>query len=243
VDATVIGYDPGGNGSHGLAFLTVAGPSVLNVECMTCEDAGEVIERIEKRRQDPVAIGIDTLTCWNSGPAGWRSADRWLRERYETIQKSVVSSNSMSGAMCVNGMAVLLDLKNRCPELHISETHPKVLYHALTQEEETYDFDQNRLPMIEKLTAVLDLDGSLDDDAVANDHEWDAAISAFAAWKGWTGAWTLDLHALPSEMRLQGADRPTDDRCEPVGTTHFWWPHRDLQEAGTREETSLPISP
>ena len=51
----------------------------------------------------------------------------------------------------------------------------------------------------------------------SNDHEWDAAISAYALLMGITGAWKTDLHELQPE-----------DNCrivKPCGKTFYYWPN------------------
>jgi hypothetical protein len=48
------------------------------------------------------------------------------------------------------------------------------------------------------------------------DHAWDAAISAFAAYSGLTGQWTIDLHTLPTD--------PSERLVHPSGPTHYFWP-------------------
>ncbi len=52
--------------------------------------------------------------------------------------------------------------------------------------------------------------------APANEHEWDAALSALAALEGFSGRWTHDLHCL--------ATRDGERLLTPCGTTHYWWP-------------------
>lgn len=75
---TVIGYDPGGNGKHGVAHATIRNGSILNVSTRTCCFVEEVIECIFED-EVPLGIGIDTLTCWATGESGLRPADDWLR--------------------------------------------------------------------------------------------------------------------------------------------------------------------
>jgi hypothetical protein len=79
------------------------------------------------------ALGVDTLTCWSTGPGGWRSADRWLRQQYPAVRNSVVTPNGLFGSMGLNGMAVLISARKRFDNLFITETHPKVLYWQITR--------------------------------------------------------------------------------------------------------------
>ena len=68
--------------------------------------------------------------CWSTGRCGWRPADRWLRGQYPRVANSVVSPNSLFGSMALNGAACVHQLAAQWPDAMISETHPKVGYHA-----------------------------------------------------------------------------------------------------------------
>ena len=48
------------------------------------------------------------------------------------------------------------------------------------------------------------------------DDEWDAGISAYAAWRGMSGHWKRDLHGLS----LSDGER----LVSPAGQTHYHWP-------------------
>lgn len=68
-----IGYDPGGNGAHGVA--------AINGEHAVCATVATALDSIvwltqQCDQQTPAAFGLDTLTLWSTGPAGWRPADR-----------------------------------------------------------------------------------------------------------------------------------------------------------------------
>jgi hypothetical protein len=84
----------------------------------------------------PVAIGIDTPLCWQTGNGGWRGPDLWLRATYPEVQSSIICTNSAYGAMVVQGPALALGLRSRfsASELVLNEAHPKVLYHALRRQ-------------------------------------------------------------------------------------------------------------
>lgn len=204
----ILGYDPGGNAGHGLAKLLVEGDEVANIETCTLETVEETIAYVEELRYI-VAFGVDTLTCWSTGHAAWRPADRWLRERYPEKWRSIISPNRLQGAMCLNGMAVLLATRDSMPEAVVTEAHPKVLlWHmgAITYR----DLERNH-----EIRATA-LPGLHLDALPASVHEWDAALSAIAAYSGYARKWNRDLHSLPtcSGERL----------IHPCGETHFWWP-------------------
>lgn len=204
----VVGYDPGGNGSHGLALLDLADGAPRALAVATCADVEGVLRRVEAA--GPIlGLGVDTLTCWSTGPSGWRPADRWMRARYPAVQRSVASPNTLYGSMSLSGMAVLLALRARQPDLAITEAHPKVLHHALTGRRHAYAAEARSMDAL--LADALGLDVR-----TANDHEWDAVASALTALHLLRGTWTLDLHALP----------PADGEriFSPAGPTRYIWP-------------------
>ncbi len=184
-----LGYDPGGNGNHGVAAI-----DGRQAWCDTMPTAKLAIDWFLQRCGDrePTALGIDTLTLWSTGPAGWRPADRALRATYPTVRNSIAAPNLLYGAMPINGIAVALELRKAFPKLRITETHPKVLYYALTGL--AYNFAHHRDQMVQKL---LDW-GALDHCEVKKDHEWDALLSAYAARQWATEKWQIDLHQLPA---------------------------------------------
>jgi len=205
---TVLGYDPGGDGKHGVAFATCEEGVVTGCSVATLRTAEQVIA-VAAEYSDLVAVGIDTLTCWSTGPSGWRPADRWLKERYKQITHSIASANSLFGSMGLNGMSVLMTLRANNPALVISETHPKVLHFALQGIK--YDYGNNRPEMDAFLSQVFSQPIN-----TSNDHEWDAAISVYAVLQGIAGRWSNDLHAI--------APGQGEQIIEPCGATCYWWP-------------------
>ena len=212
----VLGYDPGGNAKHGVALLEVRRSRVVGCRTAILPTVHDVIEWFARELPVPgccpLGIGIDTLTIWGTGRSGWRPADEWLRRQYRRVQRSVMSPNTLSGAMSLNGMAVLVALREQWPDLRASETHPKVLYYGLTGN--PHNWPRHRRAMCNWLDDQLGV--AVDIERGARDHAWDAALSAWAAWRGFTGAWGFDLHALP-----QSATFPV---LAPAGPSFFYWP-------------------
>lgn len=206
---TVIGYDPGGDRKHGLAWATIEDGNIVNVNTKTLRNVEEVVESIFDV-ETPLGLGVDTLTCWGTGRSGWRPADRWLRKRYPEVQNSVQAPNSLYGAMSISGMALLIVMRQAFPDIFVTETHPKILYHA--QCNKRYDYNgPNISVMNEHLSRLLAADVELQ-----NEHEWDSAISILAAVRGLHGSWQRDLHALPTDL---------DERLvQPCGRTAYMWP-------------------
>ncbi len=215
--STYAGYDPGGNGKNGFAMLRVRDGRPVSMSVATLPNAEAVISSITE--SSVAGLGVDTLTCWCTGDGGWRPADHWLRERYPAVRNSVMSPNTLSGSMGINGMAVLVEIARGADDLVVSETHPKVLYYALTNQK--YDYDRNQAAMNGLLSERL---GGIPVNT-SNDHEWDAAVSAYAVWMGMTGRWTRDLHA----SRVEGGGRIV----EPCGRTFFYWPDDGEVSDGT----------
>lgn len=204
-----VGYDPGGDRKHGVAVLTVENGVPVSVRTALLRSAEEVIRWVGELGGPISGIGIDTLTCWSSGPSGWRPADRWLRHHYPAVLKSIASSNSLYGAMSVNGMGVLIALRQAMPLLAITETHPKVMHWHLRHT--VYDYDSSKLSMDEMLASEIGFPVS-----ITTDHEWDAAISALVAFRGQSGQWSLDLHTLQTAAG--------ERIIEPCGKTNYYWP-------------------
>ncbi|MEI6609202.1 MAG: hypothetical protein WCO53_05590 [Deltaproteobacteria bacterium] len=211
---TIFGYDPGGNGGHGVAALTVDDsykPTKIVVQ--TQETVKDVINWFSQFK-DPTGIGIDTLTKWATGKSGWRPADLWLRKQYPDVALSVSSPNSLYSSMTVGGMVVKSWFFNQYPNALISETHPKVLYFALKKQKhdwvntskEMMDFHSEKLGIFCELRCEQ-----------PNDHEFDSAISCYAVLEYLRGNLKRDLHVMPF-----------DDRCaiyiEPYGNSIYAWP-------------------
>ena len=206
---TLVGYDPGGNGSHGLALLHLSDGAASRLDVATCADVETVLQHLETAGP-LLGIGVDTLTCWSTGPSGWRPADRWMRRRYPDVQRSVASPNTLYGSMSLSGMAVLLARRDRSPDVPVTEAHPKVLYHALTGRKYAYVAGARATDAL--LSDVLEVRVQ-----TRNDHEWDAAASAAAVLHWLRGAWPRDLHALPT------ADG--ERIVAPAGPTFYAWPY------------------
>lgn len=111
--------------------------------------------------------------------------------------------------MPLNGALAILLLRERHPALTVTETHPKVLYFALTQR--TWDFESDQRTMNEWLSQCIGSTCS-----PRTEHEWDAIISAYAAREWFTKRWAVDLHAeLPQADEVLVAFH---------GPTHYAWP-------------------
>lgn len=208
-----IGYDPGGRGAHGVAVI-----NGNRVNCDTVATAFDAIKWLEEQCADeaPSALGVDSLTLWSTGRAGWRPADRALKAEYIQAEKSVKSPNSLRGSMSINGAAVAMRLQQKFADLFITETHPKVLYYALTRV--LYNFADRRGQMVKELLGWLGLTSESFDFKDKTDDAWDALISAYAAREWHNKRWTMDLHQLPGEQ--------SEELFSPFNKPAFAWPYK-----------------
>ena len=209
MNGIIWGYDPGGNCNHGLAMLDVRDKQIVAAECWTLDTAQSAISRILGERQ-PLGIGVDTLTEWSSVKSGWRIADDLLRRNYKGAKSSVASPNSLRGSMVINGMALILAVRNKWPSTVVSETHPKVLCLALSNKA----YGKNTLHR--RNTALVGWQGiPALTKLPENDDEWDALASAYSLWAGIIGLWPENLHAR---------SRDDDSIVRPAGYTAYFWP-------------------
>lgn len=109
----------------------------------------------------------------------------------------------------------------------ISETHPKVVYYALTGK--VFDWD-TQADMVRWLSGLLGISVS-----VRNEHEFDAILSAYAVQQGMQGLWTLDLHSMTPE--------DGERMKEPSGPSKFFWPPEGLQHDGPTNRTDQRGNP
>ena len=209
ISGLILGYDPGGNNNHGVILLSVDEGKIREVHLLKAFKTLEQVIRTIEKCWPLLGIGIDTLTCWSTSESGWRPADRWLRHNYPEVINSVVPPNALRGSMALNGMAIIALVRKLNIDLFITETHPKVMFWALTRQR--YDYVNLRKSMDKLLMEFLGIHIE-----TANDNELDAALSAYAAFKSITGAWTKDLHKLSTIE---------DERLVfPCGQTCFFWP-------------------
>lgn len=208
LSGTFVGYDPGGDKKHGIAEMRIENGSVVSLVTKTLGTTEDVIAYTESLPA-LVGLGVDTLTCWSTGQGGWRPADRYLRRRYEGVRNSVVTPNGMFGSMGLNGMAFLVAMRRRYPGVPVTETHPKVLHWHLYGK--PHDHSARKREMNEDLGLLI---GKRTDPT--DEHQWDAATSAYAAFKGLAGHWPQDLHTheLAKGERL----------IMPCGMTNYFWP-------------------
>lgn len=151
-----------------------------------------------------LAAGIDTLLHWSTDRGGWRPADRYLRATYPSAKTSVLSPNGLFGSMAIGGMALAIQLRQHWPSLVLNETHPKVLFSALSGSR----YRKDALPVaIDWFVSYAKLSPI----TAVNDHEFDAVMSAWVTRAGLQGNWS-DLV------------QPADCLLFPAGAVKYLWP-------------------
>ena len=192
-----IGADPGGKGNFGIAILTDTGQPLIS--CVDCADEAVtfVQENIGKK---PSGIGIDAPLWWASGKSGDRYVDRWLRKRYKLSGGQVQTVNSLRGAALTQSTMFVQRMRERYPDVPVTESHPKALLKVLTQDDWVAFSDRFGLKVPD-----------------VKNHERDALIAAIAAREGFQGRWSNDL----STKRLPSEQDPMSYWLAPV---HYFWP-------------------
>lgn len=209
-----LGFDPGGDRSFGVALLRGDEVNATTVSSVADAIAWAVTEC---QQGVPVAAGIDAMLFWCDGPGGWRPADRSLRDAYPAARSSVISPNGLYGSMGIGGMALAMRLRQRRPSVILNETHPKVLACSLRRE---LHGDADPAAGIAWFAQHSGLDMTLID----GEHEFDAAISAWATREGLSRGW-VDLVTEDPALLF------------PVGIVRYLWPERLVRG------TAIPKSP
>jgi hypothetical protein len=199
------GYDPGGNGKHGVAKL------ILDNSNLPQQVLWDTVNKVEDAihwfgDSKPLGFGVDTLTAWSSGRSGWRPADIWLRARYPFVLSSVISPNGLYSSMTVNGMLLVSVFRSQWPELLVSETHPVVMQYALSLH------NANTVAANAVWNSIF---GVALPPVILHSHAWAALMSTFPLHMFLFHGWTNDLHTLPV---------PIGERLiHPANPTKYIW--------------------
>lgn len=201
VAMTWFGADPGGKDKFGVAALHADG----SFDTWCCSSVDQAVRIMDA----PKAAGIDCPMWWSSAVGGGRYVDAWLRKTYGVHSGTVQSVNSLRGAVVVQGIMLAMRLRERHPNLPITETHPKALLIALGLVPAPWPH----------LAAMFGLKG----DAPHGEHRRDALLSAIATREGSCGRWRdLSVDRNPEEL---------DTTRMWFGPVAYWWPrasvHRD----------------
>ena len=134
--------------------------------------------------------------------------DKCLKRIYPEAAKSVLSSNSLYGAMVVQGMAMAKLLRDNWNKIVLNETHPKVQYYA--KRGIVYkDYEKKMNNWLRDEMACYDFP------KISNGHEWDALFSAWVTFQAIQNGLTPDLLDITNSK---------SSLLFPVGTVHYYWP-------------------
>jgi predicted nuclease with RNAse H fold len=192
------GADPGGNNKFGIAKLD--GDGSFNTWC--CSSVDEAVQLID---DDAEGVGIDCPMWWSSGIGGGRKVDAWLRNTYKIPSGTVQSVNSLRGAVVVQGVLLAMRLRERSPNVPISETHPKALLKhfklsaAVSESKIAQTFRLKKQKLKEW-----------------NEDRRDALLSAVAAREGALGNWP--------DLSVDRGYRELDPKTLWFGPVNYWWP-------------------
>lgn len=199
-----LGFDPGGDSKFGVAI--VGGHCARTATVSSVDDAMDwAIGQCGLRC--PVAAGIDTLLHWVTSRSGMRPCDLQLRAKHRPVKNSIMSPNSLFGAMAIGGMALAIRLRQTWPDIILNETHPKVLLHALWDRR----YDPRDRTTIEAAIQFFVSESAYAEAKIAGEHALDAALSAWATQKGLTDGWT-DIVGSARNLLF------------PAGEVRYLWP-------------------
>ena len=205
-----LGYDPGGDGKHGVAAVRIAENGALaeepSTECV--RDAAEVRDWL-RSQPAPRALGIDTLLAWT--PTGGsrrkprrksgRACDIALSRKYSENSNSVIAQNSLRSAMTINGAIVAMEARRL--GLPLVESHPKLLMLAARHTD----------PEMQGLCAIYDRLCLR-----PTDHEADAVVAAWCASRRIHQKWQTNLYEIDEGCENSG------DLLFPAGAAVYPWP-------------------
>ena len=188
-----VGFDPGGTQAFGWALFDPDAPTGAWLATGTCSNAAEAMSAAARvRNAPPAAVGVDAPLFWRD--QGDRNADAFVRKLVCAnggASGTVGHVNSLRGACLVQGVLVARAAVAAWPGVALTEAHPKALLRI----------DTASRCFVDRLST-----------AVSNEHERDAALAAYTAWKFSTRA--ADWRNL-AEL--------DDAAHHPVGVTAAYW--------------------
>lgn len=210
-----VGADPGGEGSFGMAFIDAQG----GIDCNTVSSVDDAVKFIAAKKVEPYGLGIDAPMWWSSRKGGGRKVDEKLRRAYGIPSGTVQQPNSLRGAALIGGAMLAFRIRNKYPEIHITESHPKALLRAFDSKN-SEELQEARICILEALDLcakdVLN-EFPTSGKRFRNDHERDAIIAAVCAREGFSSSWSTDL-ACDRYCKEQS---PGQYWLKPM---HYFWP-------------------
>jgi hypothetical protein len=202
------GFDPGSQ--FGVARIDEFG----RYQSATMTSTQDALEYVQP---DCAGLGIDSVLWWSRSKGGGRRADMAVRADCCSgggHSGTVSPINSLMGAMFVPAYLLIRDLRERFPEIRITEAHPKALLHALRLPVSRPRHDEAHFRA--GWTTIADLFG-LTGAQPRNEHERDAIVAALSAREGYSGRWPTDFARLRASGELA-----LDDLFR--GPVNYFWP-------------------
>jgi hypothetical protein len=216
-----LGFDPGGNSVFGWAVAKSEDSDSLEVVASGCAD--HALEALEEAlsllplASDPVAAGIDAPLFWT--PTGVRHVDERVRavlrrQGARSPGGTVQQLNSLRGACLVQGVTTATLLRQRLPNILLTETHPKALLWYLELAHRDRPIEEVRASELPGVRLAQEL---------RQEHERDAVVSCYAAWSlhtrkpGWRDLELGEpdvIHVVPGRVSYWMPD-VTDDATTP----------------------------
>ncbi|MCY4101512.1 MAG: hypothetical protein OXF46_11445 [Rhodobacteraceae bacterium] len=200
-----------------MAFLNQAG----ELKCFRESSVDNAVCKIfsEIPENNVLGMGIDAPMWWSSKLGGGRKSDILIRKN--VIEKStVLSGNSLSGAALIGGMLLALRIREKYPQVKITESHPKALLQTLIKKETgeiTKKDLKNEMPkMRQKFPEMYQISNGWP----SNEDEQDAAVASVCAREGITGRWKTDL-AKDKYRYCELEQNPEEYFLKPM---HYFWP-------------------
>ncbi len=178
---TFLGFDPGGLMAFGWCSLVMGDEGrCLDIQTGTCSIAGKAFEAATGSFQGkPAAVGVNAPMYWSQELD--RRADQIVRGMVLSQggkSSTVTAINALTGACLAQGVIVAALCRERWAQVVITEAHPRALVQLCAD--------------AENFLSELDL---------SNEHERDAALSAYTAWayKQPTAGWQ-DLRTMEASV-------------------------------------------
>jgi predicted nuclease with RNAse H fold len=197
-----VGADPGGLNRFGIALLLPR--SRVRSAVVSCAD--EAVEYVARNCEGlPKGVGIDAPLWWSSGQKSMRAADYWIRKEFGISSGTVQAGNSLRGAALIQGAMLAVRVRERFPNIQVTETHPKALLLAIKT---SYAELCRRRGLI---SAAIK--------GIGADDRQDAVLSAIWARDVFEGRWTRDL----TKERGASEQDPSSFWLKPI---YYYWPER-----------------
>ncbi len=216
-----------------VAVLTIEAGKAVAIEFRKFFSPHQIVGAFSEGPR-PLGVGSAEWLAVGAGREGWRAADYWINEapfhRKDKYDEFPFHGGPSQGQCrsSLAAIALVTLLRRRWSDLPVTEASPEEYYTHLVQSPEWH------APRVRvQILAIL---LGLDLPAKLSDGEWEAAMAAYAMWKGLGGDWPIDLHRLTrpamecweitaeyEKMYWQPA-LSRENLIFPAGPVSFFWP-------------------